>query len=107
MENKLEVINMIDNILVVASVVTALTVICSFLFKIYNFFRKLEKKYDEMNGLLKKNTLYVLKLAVLNEELPLVDRIHAGEQYIELGGNGLIRKKYEHLLKEYEREGDR
>lgn len=98
--------NMIDNILVVASVVTALTVICSFLFKIYNFFRKLEKKYDEMNGLLKKNTLYVLKLAVLNEELPLVDRIHAGEQYIDLGGNGLIRKKYEHLLKEYE-ESDR
>ena len=98
---------MIDNILVIASVVTALTVICSFLFKIYNFFRKLEKKYDEMNGLLKKNALYVLKLAVLNEELPLVDRIHAGEQYIELGGNGLIRKKYEHLLKEYEREGDR
>lgn len=98
---------MTDNILVVASIITALTVIYGFLFKIYNFFRKLEKKYDEMNRLLKKNTLYVLKLAVLNEELPLVDRIHAGEQYIELGGNGLIRKKYEHLLKEYEREGDR
>lgn len=97
---------MIDNILVIASVITSLTVICSFMFKIYNFFRKLEKKYDEMNGLLKKNTLYVLKLAVLNEELPLIDRIHAGEQYIDLGGNGLIKKEYEHLLKKYE-ESDR
>lgn len=97
---------MIDNILVIASVITSLTVICSFMFKIYNFFRKLEKKYDKMNGLLKKNTLYVLKLAVLNEELPLIDRIHAGEQYIDLGGNGLIKKEYEHLLKKYE-ESDR
>ena len=46
--------------------------------------------------------LYLLKMAVLSEELPLLDRIHAGEQYIALGGNGLIKKKYQELLKEFD-----
>ena len=92
---------MIDTILIVASVVTALTAITAFLFKIYNFFRKLEIKYDEMNDLLKSNTIHLLKIAVLDDKLPLTDRINAGEQYINLGGNGLIKKKYESLLEQY------
>ena len=94
---------MVDSIIITASVVTALTVITAFLFKIYNFFRKLEKKYDEMNALLKDNTIHLLKIAVLDEKLPLTDRIKAGEQYIKLGGNGFIKKKYEHLLEEYDK----
>ena len=93
---------MIDSILIVASVVTALTAITAFLFKIYNFFRKLEIKYDEMNDLLKSNTIHLLKIAVLDDKLPLTDRLHAGEQYIKLGGNGTIKRIYEKLLDEYE-----
>ena len=92
---------MIDSILVTASVVTALTAITAFLFKIYIFFRKLEKKYDEMSDLLKNNTIHLLKIAVLDDKLPLTDRINAGEQYIKLGGNGFVKKKYEKLLEEY------
>ena len=93
---------MIDSVLIVASVVTALTAITAFLFKIYNFFRKLEIKYDEMNELLKSNTIHLLKIAVLDDKLPLTDRLHAGEQYIKLGGNGTIKRIYEKLLDEYE-----
>lgn len=92
---------MVNSILITASVVTALTAITAFLFKIYNFFRKLEIKYDEMNDLLKNNTIHLLKIAVLDDKLPLTDRINAGEQYIKLGGNGFIKKKYEKLLEEY------
>ena len=93
---------MINSILATASVVTALTVITAFLFKIYNFFRKLEIKYDEMNELLKSNTIHLLKIAVLDDKLPLTDRLHAGEQYIKMGGNGTIKRIYEKLLDEYE-----
>ena len=93
---------MIDSVLIVASVVTALTAITAFLFKIYNFFRKLEIKYDEMNELLKSNTIHLLKIAVLDDKLPLTDRLHAGEQYIKLGGNGTIKRIYEKLLDDYE-----
>lgn len=92
----------VDLILIIASVITALTVIFTFVVKVYTFARNLEKKYEDIDSMLKTNTLHILKLAVLNDNLPLTDRINAGEQYIKLGGNGFIKKKHEHLLDEYE-----
>ena len=90
-----------EYIIMIASIVTALTVISTTCFKVYIFFRNLEKKYDEMNDILKKNTLFILKIAVLDDQLPLTDRLHAGELYMNLGGNGAVKKKYQELLKEY------
>ena len=83
--------------------ITAITVIFTFIVKTYNFARNLEKKYEGIDSMLKTNTLHILKIAVLNDNLPLTDRINAGEQYIKLGGNGFVKKKYEHLLDEYEK----
>lgn len=94
---------MIDTVLIVGSVITALTVILTFFVKLYNFFNNLEKKYDEINVMIKANTVHVLKLAVLNDNLPITDRIHAGEEYIKLGGNGFVKKRYEKLLDEYDK----
>ena len=91
-----------EYIIMIASIVTAITVISSTCFKVYKFFRNLEKKYDEMNDILKNNTLYILKIAVLDEQLPLIDRLKAGELYMDLGGNGAVKKKYQELLKEYD-----
>ena len=90
-----------EYIIMIASIVTAITVISSTCFKVYKFFRNLEKKYDEMNDILQKNTLFILKIAVLDEQLPLTDRLKAGELYMDLGGNGAVKKKYQELLKEY------
>ena len=90
-----------EYIIMIASIVTAITVISSTCFKVYIFFRNLEKKYDEMNDILKNNTLFILKIAVLDEQLPLTDRLKAGELYMNLGGNGAVKKKYQELLKEY------
>jgi hypothetical protein len=89
-----------EYIIMIASIITALTVISTTCFKIYIFFRNLEKKYDEMNDILKNNTLFILKIAVLDDQLPLTDRLHAGELYMNLGGNGAVKKKYQELLKE-------
>ena len=90
-------------ILLASSLITALSIIITFLLKIYTFFSTLEKKYEEMNTTLKQNNMYILKLTVMNTDMPLVERIGAGEKYLSNGGNGLIRQKYEELLEEYER----
>ena len=39
-------------------------------------------------------------MALLNTDLPLVDRLHAGEWYIAHGGNGMGKKVYNQLLEE-------
>jgi hypothetical protein len=93
---------LINTILLTASVITAVTGIGAFLYKMYSFFRNLEEKYDEMNATIKQNTMHLLKIAIMSEELPLIDRIKAGEIYVASGGNGLIKKKYNELISEYE-----
>lgn len=93
---------MIETIAIIAGVISGLGVILGALWKIHKFLERLEDKYDEMNEAIKENTIYVLRMAVLSEEMPLIDRIHAGEEYVKLGGNGTIKKKYQHLLEEYE-----
>ena len=55
-----------------------------------------------MNKTIKQNTIYILKIAIMSEEMPLVDRIHAGEAYIQMGGNGMVKKKLNQLIEEYE-----
>lgn len=93
---------MIDNVLLIASILTAVTGILAFVYKLYNFFRKIEENYEQMNKTIKQNTVYILKIAIMSEEMPLIDRIHAGEQYVAMGGNGLVKKKLNQLVEEYE-----
>ena len=93
---------MIENVLLIASLVGALTAIGAFLYKMYSFFRKIEENYEEMNHTIKQNTIYILKIAIMSDEMPLVDRIHAGEQYIAMGGNGMVKKKLNQLMEEYD-----
>ena len=90
-----------EYIIMIASIVTAITVIFTTCFKVYKFFRNLEKKYDEMQDAINQNNIHILKLAITNENLPLIERINCGEEYIKLGGNGAVKKKYQELLKEY------
>ena len=90
-------------ILFASSLITALSIIITFLLKIYTFFSTLEKKYEEMNTTLKQNNMYILKLTVMNNDMPLVERIKAGERYLQNGGNGLIKQKYDDLLEEFEK----
>ena len=93
---------MIENVLLIASLIGALTGIGAFMYKIYNFFRSIENKYEEMSATMKQNTIYILKIAIMSEEMPLVDRIHAGEAYISMGGNGMVKKKLNQLMEEYD-----
>lgn len=93
---------MVETIAVIAGIFSGLGVILGALWKVHRLLTKLEKKYDEMNEMIKENTMYILKIAVSDEEIPLVERIHAGKDYIDLGGNGVIKKKYDHLVEEYE-----
>ena len=96
-----------DNIMFIATILGGIRTIIGILYKMYKFVRNIEEKYEEMNELIKENTIHILKIAVLNEDLPITDRINAGERYMALGGNGFVKKKYLKLLDEYEKMNER
>ena len=50
-----------------------------------------------------KYYLCILRLTIMSEEMPLEERIAAGDKYIKHGGNGAVKHKYEQLLSQLDR----
>ena len=84
----------VDSILYFASLLTALTVIVPTFFTVFKAVKAVSDKIHE----------FTLKLVILNEDLSLEERIHAGDRYIELHGNGYIHTIYDQLKKEVEQQ---
>lgn len=89
---------MTDNILFMASLFTALGVIIATSVKIYKFIRKWEKWVEEQSEHSLDNYLSIKRLTIMSQEMPLSERLSAGEKYIKYGGNGEVKHKYEELL---------
>lgn len=88
------------NLVEVAGIITALTVIITALWKMYSLARKVEDKLESYDRNLEQLNLHLNKMALLDKNMPLVDRLHAGEWYLKHGGNGLGKKVYEQLLRD-------
>lgn len=62
---------------------------------------KLEQKVDKLVEHDEDQYLSILRLTVMSEEMPLSERIIAGDKYVKKGGNGEVKKYYENMLKEH------
>lgn len=51
----------------------------------------IKKDQDQMH-------LGILRLTVMSEEMPISERIAAGEEYIHKGGNGDVKRFYQDFL---------
>ena len=92
---------MVEKILLVASLFTALGVIITTAVKVYKFIRKWDKWVDEQTEHSLDNYLSIKRLTIMSHEMPLSERIAAGDKYIKYGGNGEVKHKYEELLEIY------
>lgn len=88
----------VNNIIFIASLLTSLGVIITTAIKIYKFIRKWEKWVEEQSEHALDNYLSIKRLTIMSHEMPLSERISAGEKYIKYGGNGEVKHKYEELL---------
>ena len=89
---------MLDKILIIASVFTALGIIIATAVKVDRFIRNWEIWVDEQSEHSLDNYLSIKRLTIMSHEMPLSERIAAGEKYIKFGGNGEVKHKYEELL---------
>ena len=65
----------------IATIVGAIVTIVSFFVALYKF----AKKIDSIVHSIDENTMYTLKLVILNKDLTIEERIHAGDRYNHLG----------------------
>lgn len=92
---------MIDTIIFVAGVITALVTIIGSVYKyIYKPIHTVLLEFRQIKEYQHADYLCTLRLTIMSEEMPLEERIAAGDKYLAEGGNGTVKHKYEQLLKE-------
>ena len=87
----------------IAGLLSALGVIIGVFAKFYNLIKGIKNKLDAMDEHTTENYIATLRLTIMSEEMPLEERIAAGDKYIKLGGNGAVKHKYEQLLLQLDR----
>lgn len=98
-----------QQIIAIAGVLTALGVIIASAIKVvkcignvYKFISECKEwmeNTDKHNG---ENYKAILRLVIMTPEMPLSERIEAGDIYVnKLNGNGGVKQKYNELLKRF------
>lgn len=70
--------------------------------KVIDYFKTLGENVKTLLEHDTEQTKAIYKLTVVNENLPLSERISAAKKYFALGGNGDIKAYYEDHLKPYD-----
>ena len=91
-----------NQILVTAGILSAIAVIVTTLVTAYRFIKKWDKWVAEKDAHDKENYKAILRLVIMTPEMPLSERIEAGDTYVnKLGGNGGVKQKYKELLERF------
>lgn len=85
----------------ISTYIAAITTIATFIFKTYKLVQNLVNKFEDFEKNLNQNTLSTLRLTIINEKMPLSERLNAGKLYVDMGGNGEIHALYDLLCEEY------
>lgn len=59
----------------------------------------IEKKLDKLTNHNELQYMSLLRLTVMDSDMPMSERLIAGREYLDRGGNGDVRKFYENLEK--------
>lgn len=91
-----------ENIILLASVITAVGVVIATAVKIYKFIRRCETWIAKKDKHDEAQYRDILRLIIMTPEMPLSERISAGDIYVnQLHGNGGVKQKYLELLKRF------
>lgn len=63
--------------------------------------KKLEEKVDKLVEHDEDQYLSILRLTIMSENMPISERIIAGDKYVKKGGNGDVKKYYQQMLAEH------
>lgn len=63
--------------------------------------RSIAKDLKEIKEDNKEQALAILRLTIMSNDMPISERLVAGEKYIKKNGNGDVKHYYEQLIKEH------
>ena len=88
-----------EKIILIASIITSLSIIGTAGITAYKFIRKWDKWVKQKDEHDIEQYVQILRLVIMTPEMPLSERIAAGDTYVnELHRNGAVKQKYNELL---------
>ena len=97
--------NSANQIVSAAAIISAISVILTVIVAAYRFIRKWDKWREDKDRHDIENYKAILRLVIMTPEMPLSERIEAGDIYVnKLNGNGGVKQKYNELLARYAEE---
>ena len=87
-----------QTIILAGSCVGALTTIIVTCIKICKIAIKLSKRAETNDKHIRENYLDIKRLVITSPYMPLSERIKAGDEYINAGGNGEVKHLYQTLI---------
>lgn len=95
----------VETIILVGSLLSAVGVIIASAVSVYKIVRKWDKWTEQKDAHDKENYMAILRLTIMSHEMPLTERISAGDKYVfKMNGNGEVKKKYYELLDQLSKE---
>lgn len=96
---------LIDIVIITASIITSSTVIITAFVTAYRLIRKWDKWVKQKDKHDIEQYVQILRLVIMTPEMPLSERISAGDTYVnELHRNGAVKQKYQELLAKFKNE---
>jgi hypothetical protein len=97
--------NLTGQIVATAAVISAIGVLLTTIVAAYRFIRKWDKWREDKDKHDIENYKAILRLVIMTPEMPLSERIEAGDIYVnKLNGNGGVKQKYKELLARFAEE---
>lgn len=94
-----------EQIIAISAIITALTVIVTTIITCYKFIRKWDKWREDKDKHDKEQYTDILRIKIMMPEMPISERIAAGDKYVNaLHQNGCVKQKYLELLQRYSEE---
>ena len=97
--------NITEQIIAGAAITSAVGVLLTAIVTSYKFIRKWDKWREDKDRHDIENYKAILRLVIMTHEMPLTERIEAGDIYVnKLNGNGGVKQKYNELLARFAEE---
>jgi hypothetical protein len=97
--------DLVEIIVLIASGITSLSIILTVIVTAYKIVRKWENWVKQKDKHDIEQYVQILRLVIMTPEMPLSERIAAGDTYVnELHRNGAVKQKYNELLQRFKTE---
>lgn len=98
---EMKVIKTADVIILIGGIAGAVIAIATVLSKLFGKVKKVADMVYDIKEHTQENYMNNLRLIIMSNEMPIGERLIAGEKYIKCGGNGEIKTVVKKLEMEY------